>query len=168
MRMYYMARTSEGFKNIPLELSNQEWCLTIRPTPKMGMHRDVDIWTSPTGDFTRFHRENGHLPPPKWHKPSTVSLRSPKHSGPEWCFQPAPETWLMTQLGAPIFHELLGGWTSTLKIQPVSWDHSRMANINPPTSGWIKTCGTTSLLVVLGIFCFRKTQSKRWLKHHYQ
>ena len=28
MRMYYMARTSEGFKTISLELSNQEWCLT--------------------------------------------------------------------------------------------------------------------------------------------
>lgn len=122
MRMYYMARTSEGFKNLPLELSNQEWCLTSQ-----------EIWdytTNPQQVISHGSTERMDTYPPS----------------DEWCFQPARhDSWLSW---GP--QSSTAWWLNKHPEQPVSWDHSRMANINPPTSGWIKTCGTTSLLVGFG------------------
>ena len=131
----------------------------------MGMHRN-----GPTGDFTRFHRENGHLPPPKWHKPSTPpiprsesrlrnpqkwaylrwvnggtagSLRSPKHK---------------TDLSGAFNRQRHDSWLSwgpqssmnCLVVEQAPWTTSVMVpwqdGKHKSTSGWIKTCGTTSLL----------------------
>ena len=71
-----------------------------QPRMVFNQPRNLGLYDQPpTGDFTRFHRENGHLPP-KWRVVLSTG-----------------ETWLMTQLGAPIFHCLVveqAPWTTSV------------------------------------------------------